>query len=99
VQANLLAMDRDELPAGLIVNVGGGERISVNQLFDAMAAHLGSDLRPEYAPARTGDVRHSLASLDRARELLGYEPAVHWRDGLATTLDWYRERLGQRPGD
>jgi nucleoside-diphosphate-sugar epimerase len=38
-------------------------------------------------------VRHSLASLERARSLLGYEPAVHWRAGLARTVDWYRERL------
>ena len=94
VRANLLAMDSDELPGGVVINVGAGERISINQLWDAMAEYVGSDLRPQYAPARAGDVRHSLASLDRARELLGYEAGVRWRDGLATTIDWYRERLG-----
>jgi nucleoside-diphosphate-sugar epimerase len=96
VAANLLAMDRDELPAGVVINVGGGERITIRQLFAAMAEELGSGLEPVHAPARAGDVRHSLASLARARELLGYEPAVHWRAGLATTLAWYRERFGAR---
>ena len=93
VRANLLAMDRDELPSGVVINVGGGERISINQLYAAMAEHLGSELAPEHLPERAGDVRHSLASLDRARELLGYEPAVHWKDGLGRTIDWYRARL------
>jgi nucleoside-diphosphate-sugar epimerase len=99
VQANLLAMDRRDLPSGVLINVGGGERITINQLFATMAGHLGSDLVPQYAPARAGDVRHSLASLERARSLLGYAPEVHWRTGLARTVDWYRERLspGLRP--
>ena len=92
VQANLLAMERD-LEPGAVINVGSGESITVNRLYEAMAAQLGSNLRPAYAPPRTGDVRDSQASLERARALLGYEPAVQWRDGLALTVDWYRERL------
>jgi nucleoside-diphosphate-sugar epimerase len=96
VAANLLAMDKGDLPTGVVINVGAGERITINQLFAAMAEELESDLEPLYAPARGGDVRHSLASLARARELLGYEPAVHWRAGLATTLAWYRERFRAR---
>jgi len=93
VAANLLAMDKRDLPSGVVINVGAGERITINQLFAAMAEELGSASTPQYAPARAGDVRHSLASLERARALLGYEPAVHWRAGLRTTLAWYRERL------
>lgn len=91
VRANLAALDCDLPRPGAPINVGGGERISLNQLFGAMAGELGSELRPEYGPERAGDVRHSLASLDRAREWLGYEPAVDWRSGLATTLAWYRD--------
>ena len=93
VQANLLAMDRRDLPSGVVINVGGGERITINQLFATMAEHLESDLVPHHAPGRSGDVRHSLASLERAKTLLGYEPKVHWRTGLAETVDWYRERF------
>ena len=92
VAANLAALDAD-VPPGAVVNVGAGERISLNQLFSEMATYLGLDLTPEYAEARGGDVRHSLASLDRARDWLGYEPAVDWRVGLGRTLEWYRAQI------
>ncbi len=91
VAANLAALEVD-LPAGIVINIGGGERVSINDLFTEAAAHMASSLKPVYAPARPGDVRHSLAALDRARECLGYSPRVPWRAGLAITLDWYRAR-------
>ncbi len=89
VAANLAAMDA-EGTAGRVYNVGAGERISLNQLFRAMADELGADLDPEYAEARAGDVRHSLADVERAKRELGWTPAVDWREGLRRTLDWYR---------
>jgi nucleoside-diphosphate-sugar epimerase len=93
VRANLLAAEADVEP-GSVINVGGGERISILELYRAMARELGSDREPILAPRREGDVLHSLASLDRARALLGYEPAVGWREGLSRTVAWYRERVG-----
>ncbi len=84
-------MERD-VPTGSVFNVGAGASISLLELYRAMAQELGSDLEPLFAPAREGDVRDSLASLERARTVLGYEPAVHWRDGLRETLAWYRSR-------
>ena len=99
VQANLAAMDADSIEPGQVVNVGGGERISLNELYRAMAEMIGVDRDPNYAEERAGDVRHSLASLERAKALLAYEPEVDWRTGLAETVAWYRERLtGQRAG-
>lgn len=92
VAANLAAMDA-ELEPGTLLNVGGGERISLNDLYRAMAEILGSDLEPNYAEERAGDVRHSLAALDRAREAIGYEAHVSWREGLKRTLEWYRTRF------
>jgi nucleoside-diphosphate-sugar epimerase len=92
VAANLSAM-KGEVPTGSIINVGGGERISILELYQAMAEMLGSDLQPDMAPSRAGDVRDSLASLERAERLLGYRPAISWRAGLATTLAWYRDRF------
>jgi UDP-glucose 4-epimerase len=91
VQANLAALDRD-LEPGVVINIGAGERISVRALLDAMASILGLEVRPQLAPPREGDVRDSLASIERARGLLGYEPRVRWRDGLERTLEWYRSR-------
>ena len=91
VAANLAALTVEAEP-GAVINVGGGERISLNQLYRAMAAALGGSPTPGYGAERAGDVRHSLASVERARELLGYEPTVSWEEGLARTVAWYRDR-------
>ena len=89
VAANLAAMDGD-VRSGEVFNVGAGERISLLELFRAMADVLGVRAEPKFGPERAGDVRHSLASLDRARRDLGYAPRVGWREGLERTLAWYR---------
>jgi nucleoside-diphosphate-sugar epimerase len=95
VSANLLAMDA-RVPTGSVFNVGTGERITVNQLYQAMAQFFGSKLAVQRATERAGDVRHSLASMERARTQLGYSPKVPWRVGLDATLAWYRERHARR---
>jgi len=95
VEANLAAMEAD-VPPGTVVNVGGGERITINELYRAMAEGLGSSLEAVHGPGRPGDVRHSLASVERARELLGWSPRVSWREGLERTLAWYRARAEAR---
>lgn len=92
VAANLAALDRD-LEPGVVINVGAGERISLNRLYRTMAELAGSSIQPRYAEPRGGDVRHSLASIERARALLGYAPRVDWRTGLESTLGWYRQRF------
>jgi nucleoside-diphosphate-sugar epimerase len=92
VEVNLRALEAD-LEPGTVINVGGGERITINELYRAIAAGLGSELEPEYVPGRPGDVRHSLASVERARELLGWTPQTAWREGLERTLRWYLERF------
>lgn len=92
VQANLLALDRD-LPTGTTLNVGTGERISINQLYRAMCERLGMPCEPNYVDPRNADVLHSVASIDRARRVLGYEPRVDWQTGLARTVDWYKARF------
>jgi UDP-glucose 4-epimerase len=92
VAANLLAVDRD-LPPGSIVNVGTGQSISIIKLYRAMCEHLGMPCQPRFEVARAADVLHSVASIERARRLLGYEARIDWRTGLATTVDWYKARF------
>ena len=92
VSANLLALERDLAP-GAIVNVGTGQSISINNLYRAMCERLGVACAPNYATPRAGDVLYSVASLERARRVLGYEPKVDWRAGLGATLDWYKARF------
>jgi UDP-glucose 4-epimerase len=75
--------------AGSVYNVGCGARVSVNELWRIMAELSGSKLEPRYAPARAGDVPHSLADIGRARRDLGYEPKVGVREGLRRTLAFY----------
>ncbi|HLL89399.1 MAG TPA: NAD-dependent epimerase/dehydratase family protein [Tepidisphaeraceae bacterium] len=94
VRANLLAMDAPRPLGGAVVNVACGERVTVNRLAVRMAELLGRpDLTPVHRPERAGDVRHSLADVSVARELLGYEPIVDFETGLRRTCDWYRQTL------
>ena len=89
VEANLAAA-RASAPGGRSVNVACGDRLSVNELCRILAELTGSDVPPVHGPARPGDVRHSQADIDLARKLLGFEPVVDMRTGLAETVAWYR---------
>jgi nucleoside-diphosphate-sugar epimerase len=96
VEANLCAA-RAEGASGGVFNVACGARVTVNELFRMIAEETGaSDLRPRYVPARPGDVKHSLASIERAREVLLYTPRVDLAEGIARTVAWYRSVVAQR---
>lgn len=90
VEANLRALDVVDVEPGCVINVGGGERISLNDLYGVISAELGGEAKPGYGPDRAGDVRHSLAAVEKAGRVLGYSPQVSWREGLAKTLAWYK---------
>ncbi len=85
-QANLLAAD-SPAAVGQVINIGSGESISINDMLRVAAGLLGVPLYPEYREPRAGDVRHSRADISRAKALLGYEPSVGFRDGLALTIE------------
>ena len=90
VHANLLAASRPGPVRGAVFNVACGERVTVTELAERMAASLGRpDLAPRYRPERAGDVKHSVAGLDHARAGLGYAPIVGFPEGLAATVGWY----------
>lgn len=92
VRANLLAAEAPEVH-GEVVNIGCGEAIDLNAMVRAFNEVLGTSLDPIYEPPRPGDVKHSLADVSAARDLLGYEPTVRFADGLRRTIDWYRWAL------
>ncbi len=87
-EANYAASRREEV-AGGVYNIGCRERTSINFLWTTMAELAGSSLQPEYAPARAGDVLHSLADISAAERDLGYVPAVDLKEGLERTLSFY----------
>ncbi|HEX3770375.1 MAG TPA: SDR family oxidoreductase [Polyangiaceae bacterium] len=86
VRANLLAATSSRKLRGEIVNVACGERTSLNQLLRYVAELSGGWIEPDYRPGRAGDIRDSVASIDAARDLLGYEPAIDIREGLKRTF-------------
>jgi nucleoside-diphosphate-sugar epimerase len=91
VLANLLAGSSDRPLAGEVVNVGAGTRVDLLTLHRLVAEACGMPhLQPRHEPTRAGDVKHSLADLTRARDLLGYEPVVTLEQGLGETIDWYK---------
>ena len=77
--------------AGGVFNIGSGRTITVNALWQQVADLAGVGLAPGYDAPREGDIRHSVAAVDAARESLGFTPVVSFADGLARTYAWYRQ--------
>lgn len=96
VQANLLSAT-SAVPEAVnqVYNIAVGDRTTLNELFEVIRSSLEPRFlhlkggRPNYRDFRAGDVRHSLADISKARNLLGYEPSHHIRQGLAEAIDWY----------
>jgi nucleoside-diphosphate-sugar epimerase len=93
VHANLLAA-RAKKTAGQVVNVACGEIVTVNAIIAEINRLLGKNVKPVYAPTRAGDVKHSLADITAAKELIGFAPVVLFQEGLEKSIDWYRRNLG-----
>ena len=100
VEANIKAM-ATENPAAVntVYNVAYGERTDLNALFEMLREFLSTfdpaigDINPADGPERIGDVPHSLASIDKARKLLGYNPVFDMKTGLREAVNWYWENL------
>jgi len=94
VSANMLALEAPaEKISGRVFNVACGQRHSLNDLYKILAKLTGYAAPPVTAERRPGDIDTSLASIDAAREALGYEPLVGFEQGLAETVAWHREQI------
>ena len=90
VEANMRAAET-QTGIGQVINIANGQRVTLNQLLEEVKSLTGKGgVTADYQPARSGDVRHSLADITRARELLGFEPRVELRAGLELTIDWWK---------
>ena len=82
-----------------VYNVAFGQSSTLNELFFSMREYLSSFdsdislIEPNYGPFRDGDIPHSLASIDKAKNLLGYKPLFSLKDGLKETMKWYWENV------
>lgn len=94
VLATLLAGSCPSRLMGQAVNIGTASRTSILELAGILAKHCGvPHIQPAFRPERPGDVRHSLADIGLAKQLLGYEPVTSLDDGLAETVEWFKRAL------
>jgi nucleoside-diphosphate-sugar epimerase len=91
VQANLLAAAAATEASGKVFNIATGARYSLNQTYKMLQGLIGFSGAPQYAPARAGDVKHSLADTALAGKHLKYSPDVGFEEGLRRTVEWYRQ--------
>jgi len=90
VQANILAATHESV-SGRVYNIGTSNSVEINALWHSIAALAGCGLSPEHADARPGDIVHSLASIQRAKDQLGFQPVHDFSEGLQKTFEWYRQ--------
>jgi len=105
VQANLLAATVASSDAlNQAYNVAAGRRTTLSELFELLRERLAArhpqlrELRPDHGPFRAGDVLHSLADIEKARRLLGYDPTHTIERGLDESLEWYEHPPGGARG-
>lgn len=93
---NMLALKTTNIQAvNKIYNTAGGERTSINELANDIKSYLVqydssiSYINPVHGAYRLGDIPHSFACIDKAKQLLGYSPLVSFQEGLKETIEWY----------
>ena len=89
VDANVALLD-DDTADGETMNVGSTGTITINELAEEIVALTGADVDVVYDEAKEADARHTHAAIDKAHELIGYEPTVSIREGVERFVDWYR---------
>jgi UDP-N-acetylglucosamine 4-epimerase len=93
VQANIKGLLTEGIAKHEVVNIAFGERTTLNELWNEITGLAGISLSPVYRESRKGDVKHSLANIDKAAGLISYTPAVSVKKGLSLAFDWYRENM------
>jgi nucleoside-diphosphate-sugar epimerase len=95
VDETLLACEK-EGASGMVFNGGTGARIRINQVLKLLEKVAGKRIQAKYDPARAGDIRDSQADISLARKVLGYEPRVHFEEGLRRTWEWYKANFSKQ---
>lgn len=94
VDETLLACEKEQA-SGKVFNGGTGARITINQVLLLLEKVSGRKIRAQFEQPRTGDIRDSQADISLARKVLGYEPRVHFEEGLRRTWNWYKANFGR----
>jgi UDP-glucose 4-epimerase len=94
VHGNLLAITSPKA-AGQMFNLACGGRYSLLDVVKILNSHMSKDIEPIFEPSRTGDIKHSRADINKAGELLGYEPIITFEEGISRTVDWFAKQPSQ----
>lgn len=89
VEANILAATGSQ-GAGEVCNIACGSSISLNELVEMINKELGTSIKPVYRESRQGDIKISKANIDKAKNILDYEPKVNFEEGLKKTIEFYK---------
>jgi len=91
VQANIKAALCENVNLkSSVFNIALGERTALNDLLNTLKSKMGATIEPAYAPSRIGDVRDSLANIEKAMEDFEYKPEIDISKGLEITLNWFK---------
>ena len=93
-RALMLAAQIDQT-AGDVFNIGSGNRVTINRLWEMIAALSGEQSIPVYQPPRAGDILHSVGNIDKARSMFDFSNEFSMEKGLKSTLEWYRMQMSE----
>ncbi|MFD1348009.1 SDR family oxidoreductase [Oceanobacillus caeni] len=93
IEANLKACKASHEVAGHAFNIAYGGREYLIDIYNHLCDALGKDIKPIFGPKRTGDIKHSNADISKAKEMIGYDPAFNFADGLSEAISWYKKNL------
>ena len=92
-RANRLAATAKEVK-GEAINISTATSVTVNTVVKEIQKLLGKEhIKAQYTPPRPGDIKHSLADVTKAKEIIGYEPQVSFEEGIRRAIDWYKNNL------
>lgn len=93
VDANMLALVQESAP-GEVFNIATGVAVTINQLVEMLEEIMGKkDLKPIYVDPRPGDIKHSVADINKARKILGFEPRISLKKGLTQLVEWHAKQV------
>ena len=93
IEANIKACIAPSSAAGEAYNIAYGGREYLNDIYKGLTDALNVDIKPIYGPEREGDIKHSNADIEKARIMLGYDPAWSFERGIQAAIEWYKENL------
>ncbi len=85
-------MHSDKVGKGETINIACGKSFSLLDLVDGINKILDKNIKPKFAEARPGDIKHSLADISKAEKLLDYKTDIDFVQGLKLTIDWMKEQ-------